>query len=452
MRLYLCWPLPRSFYGGIAREHVRKRQAEVGLRVASGPGWVHLGWIADPDRERYRIERRSDRGVDSDIANAAGTSERVWDRIGTARFGSFLLREPGVKGSFRVWAEPHGGAVPRVVGAADVEAVLGTPPVLAPQISSSWRTLFRPQIHGHYLNDHTVYRDVNGDWRLVGITSRTQGDFNAERYFAVGVSSEFPPSDEMREEAPVADFGEMAWAPHVVRHGGRWHMFWSPHALHQMESADGIHWRGHEVTLKAPYHRFFRDPMVFEVAPGQWLLYTTARGRYFSRVDVYQSFDLRSWQYIRAALETGPGSERNSPFASTESPNVCRVAGRCYLAVTYNNDSFFWPGILMLLRIWRNRASYNETLVFHSSCPYDFGSYRGRGRAPTLVARLDAHAPEFIENPETGEWSITTCGWPWVATRTSGEVAVASLTWREVEGSSAPESGQAQVTRSPNAE
>ncbi|MBW2237395.1 MAG: hypothetical protein JRG85_18650, partial [Deltaproteobacteria bacterium] len=104
---------------------------------------------------------------------------------------------------------------------------------------------------------------------------------------------------------------------------------------------------------------------------------------------------------------------------------------------TYNNDSFFWPGILMLFKTWRDRASYNDTLVLHADNPYDFGCYRGRRRTPNLVARLEAHAPEFVHHPERDDWHITTAGWPWVATLTSGEVAIAPLVWDEVSGSQA---------------
>jgi hypothetical protein len=279
------------------------------------------------------------------------------------------------------------------------------------------------------VNDHAIYRDGRGDWRLVGITSKSDGDFSAERYFAVGRSAEFPPRGEMEEEAPVADFGELAWAPCVVEHDGSYHLFWSPHALHQMSSPDGVAWRDHRVTLSAPFHRFFRDPMVLRVAESQWLLYSTARGRYYSRVDAYQSFDLCEWQYVGPALRCARGSERNSPFASTESPSVAVHEGRYYLALTYNNDSFFWPGILLRLKRWPNPASYNDTLVFHSDNPYDFGVYRGRRNAPTLLTRIEAHAPELVREPETGAWYVTTAGWPWVATLTSGEVALAPLEW-----------------------
>ena len=85
-------------------------------------------------------------------------------------------------------------------------------------------------------------------------------------------------------------------------------------------------WRkydGNPVMMEGPPGAFDEDgvwdPMVIKVAENQWLLYTTARGRYYSLVDIYQSFDLQEWQYIRTALHSGWGSERNSPFASTES-------------------------------------------------------------------------------------------------------------------------------------
>lgn len=411
VRWWLRRPLATGFYGSIARDAVRERQERTGVRAASGPGWVHLGWIADPEREAYVVERRE------------GGAWRAWER---ARLGSFLAAEGG---ELRVRARPHRGGAERVLGEARVEPDSGTPPLLRPRIAGPWRPLFRPREHGSYVNDHCVFRDARGGWRLVGITSRSDGDFAAERWFAVGASERFPPPEPMREEAPLADFGELAWAPHVIEADGRWHMLWSPHRLHQMSSENGIRWGEHRVTLDPPRHPFFRDPMVLEVAPGQWLLYTTARGRYFSRVDLYQSFDLEHWQYIRPALRTGWGSERNSPFASTESPTVVRHEGRFYLALTYNNDSFFWPGLLLLLKRWPGRASYNDTRVFHSANPYDFGLYRGPRHAPTQVARLEAHAPELILHPDTQEWWITTAGWPWAATLTRGEVAVAPLRW-----------------------
>jgi arabinan endo-1,5-alpha-L-arabinosidase len=434
MRWWIARRLAVGFYGSIGRGELHAHQERHGVRVAWGPGWIHLGWIADPERERYVIERR-ERGHGDSETHGDG-ARGGWRECGRARLGSFLFE--GAGGEFRVCAVPRAGFGGRAVGEDRVLGVVSAepepgpaPPICRPAIDGPWRPLFRPREHGRYVNDHTIYRDATGRWRLLGITSHSDGDFDAERWLAAASSDAFPPpaSETMREEPPVADFGELAWAPHVVRAGARWYLFWSPHRLHQMSSPDGIHWQDPRVTLDPPRHRFFRDTLVLEAAPGQWLLYATARGRYYSRVDCYQSFDLEHWQYIGPALRTGFGCERASPFASTESPTVVRHEGRFYLALTYNNGSFFWPGLLLLLRRWPGRASYNDTRIFHSENPYDFGVYRGPRRPSREIARLRAHAAELIHHPETGAWWITTAGWPWVATLTAGEVAVAPLRW-----------------------
>ncbi|MEJ5223545.1 MAG: hypothetical protein WHV44_03745 [Anaerolineales bacterium] len=412
LRIYVEAPLRTDFYSSLSRADIPAMQAQVGVRAVSGPGWVHLGWVADPQRETYLIERK------------AGES---WVREGEARFGSFLVR--GSSGVFRVLVQPRNGQA-RVLGEVTApDAGLDSPPMFIPRIAGAWQTLFLPRQYGLYINDHTVFQDAEGNWRLIGITSLTNGDYDREVYFAVGVSANFPPANGMTEQPPVADFGPLAWAPHVIREADGYHMFWSPHQLVQMTSPDGITWQDYRITMPAPYHKFFRDPMVLKVADGQWLLYTTARGAYFSQVDVYQSFDLEHWQYIRTALRSGWGSERNSPFASTESPFVTVYQGRYYLSLTYNNDSFFPSGLLLPFKIWLDPSTYNDTLVFHADNPYDFGEYRGRGRSPSLLTTLTAHAPEIVHHPETDAWYITTAGWPWVSTLTHGEAAVAPLEW-----------------------
>jgi hypothetical protein len=414
MRWYVESPLTTDFYASTLREAILPPQREISVQTVSGPGWIHLGWIADPEAETYRIEKRVD-----------GT----WSEIDRAEYGSCLLRDSG--GTFRVLRVPKNGGQPEALGEAVMDSTASPSQVFIPHITGEWTTLFRPEKSGHYINDHTVYQDAEGNWRLIGITSKTDGDYNQEKYFAVGVSADFPPANGMTEAEPIADFGELAWAPHVIRAGEKYHIFWSPHKLHQMESKDGILWENHEVTMPAPFHKFFRDAMVLQVAERQWLLYSTARSRYYSQVDLYQSFDLRTWQYIRTALSSSRGSERNSPFSSMESPFVVDYQGHYYLSLTYNNDSFFWPGILLLFGMWRNLASYNETLVFHSDNPYDFGIYRGRDNSPTFLTELKTHSPEFVYKPDTDSWYITTAGWPWVATLTSGEAAVAALEWQK---------------------
>ncbi len=416
LRLYLELPLDAGYYSSIPPQGIAAQRAQTGLKVAAGSGWIHLGWIADPRKETYRVEK---------------WDQDHWMSLGQTQFGSYL-HETSLTGKFRVVVLPKDGSQPKVLGEATAAPHSGPSPCYLPTISGPWQVIFKPQQNGSYINDHTLYQDQQGDWRVLGITDKSEGDFNHEVYFAAGVSPDFPPSQPMAETDPVADFGSLAWAPHVIQSGGKFHLFWSPHQLHQMESEDGIHWNRHRVTLSAPYHKFFRDPMVLQVAEDQWLLYTTARGAYFSQIDIYQSFDLETWQYIRTALHSTWGSERNAPFASMESPFVTCHQNHYYLSLTYNNDSFFWPGILLLFHIWLQPKTYNETLVFHAANPYNFGTYRGRNRSPTLLTQLEAHAPEIIFQPDTGQWYITTAGWPWAASLTNGEVACAHLTWHPI--------------------
>ncbi len=413
LRVYVESPLLTDFYSSIPKNMVHERQAEVGIRTTQGPGWTHLGWIADPDSETYRIDRQD------------GES---WQEVETAQFGSCLLHETG--GSYRVLAVGKKSGRLRLIGDVDTRMTdNSTPPLYKPVISGPWQLLFKPHDSGYYINDHAVYQDAVGDWRLVGITSKTDGDYNQEKYFAVGTSKDMPPSGGMQESAPVADFGELAWAPDVITEKGTYYMFWSPHRLERMTSADGITWGNKETVMPAPYHKFFRDAMIVKVTGGQWLLYSTARGLFFSEVDAYQSFNLKEWQYIGTALTSSWGSERNSPFASMESPFVMKYKERYYLSITYNNDTFFWNGLLLPFKIWLDRDSYNDTLIFSSANPYDFGNYSGKGNAPTLVTRLKAHAPEYVYVEDKDAWYITTAGWPWISSLTSGEAAIAPIRW-----------------------
>lgn len=408
-------PLSTDFYGSITRELAQKLQRQYKLKTVCGNNWIHLGWIADPDTEKYIIEIKDNNGT--------------WQQIGSSQFGSFLYRGNG--GQFRVIKINKKTKEQSVLGMAKAFSYHATASLYKPVITDNYRPLFKPQKHGYYINDHTIFKDSKGNWRLIGITSKTDGDPNAETYFAVAKGENFP-HNLMVEEEPVADVGDLAWAPHVVTHNNVYHMFWSPHKLHHMTSRDGIHWENHAVIMNAPYYKFFRDCMILQVSKDQWLMYTTARGLFFSQVDVYQSFDLEHWQYIRTALASSFGSERNSPFASMESPFVVKYNDGYYMSVTYNNDTLFIHGLLLLFKVWLDTESYNDTLVFYSDNPYDFGIYRGKKCSDQLITTLRAHAPEWVYVKDTNQWYITTCGWKWVATLTHGEVAIVPVMWQKV--------------------
>ncbi len=412
--IYVDLPLTTNFYSSIPKEMVQIRQRQHGIKTVTGNRWIHLGWIADPDNEEYIIEIE--------------TEGSIWKKIGTSQFGSFLYR--GTGGTFRVVKINKKTKVQAIVGYAKAFSTEKHSPIYRPVIASNYRPLFKPQQYGNYINDHTVFKDKQGNYHCVGITSKTDGNPDAEVYFAVSTSKKFPPENMMKEEKPIADVGDLAWAPHVIQHNSIYHMFWSPHRLHHMTSHDGIHWENHSVIMDAPFNKFFRDCMILQVAHNQWLMYVTARSTFFSQIDVYQSFNLVEWQYIRTALSSGWGSERNSPFASMESPFVVEYDNGYYLSFTYNNGTLFIHGLLLLFKVWPDVESYNDTLVVYSDNPYDFGIYRGKKRTKNLIAHLHAHAPEWIYVPQKNQWYITTCGWKWVATLTHGEVAIAPVKWQ----------------------
>ncbi|HSV96430.1 MAG TPA: hypothetical protein VLM75_05775 [Spirochaetota bacterium] len=414
VRMIIDLPAKTDLYSSIPRGKVPALQKKFGVKTAHGPGWIHLGWIAHPEKERYRVYRLDD-GAETPL--------------GETRYGSYLVENaaPGKRYTFRVLSDT--AAFDRTVSLVSSSAVAG--PVHAPRISSPWRPIFRPQKSGDYVNDHSIFRDRDGTWRLVGITAFGDGDYSREKYFAHGSSRAFPPppGEMMKEENPVADYGRLAWAPHVIRED-RFYMWYSPHRAYCAVSDDGRTWKDESDLSFLPYNPQFRDPMIIKAADGQWLMYATARDGYYSSIDIYQSFDLRHWQYIRPALSMAYGAELAGAQASTESPFVVRFRDRYYLSFTYNNGSFFWNPLLLTLKIWPEKESYNDTLVMQSHNPYSFGVYRGLRNPSSLVAGLRAHAPEYVQAGD--KWYITTAGWPWVASITSGEVAVAELAWDEI--------------------
>ncbi len=414
--------LKTSFYGSSPPSEIARLQRDVGVQATSGPTWIHLGWIADPRRERYRVLR-------------ADGQPTQWMPIAEPRLGSALLTglTPESRYTLRVEAIERATSKPRILGTVSVTTTSRGSPLERPVIASAWRTLFQPRRAGDYVNDHCLFRDGTGRWRLWGITGPGRGDYRREVRFAQGLleDSTTLETGEMVETRPVADYGEPAWAPHVVRGpDGTYHAYWSPHRAAHAVSTDGVTWKRVHDAIEVPYSWFFRDAMVFEVAPGQWLMYASARHWYFSRIDTYQSFDLDHWQYIGPAWTSSWGSERNAIVGSAESPFVVARKGNYYLSITYNNETGILPPIALVLGHWIGGSdSYNDTFVFPSDNPYWFGEYHGVQGALRPIARLRAHAPEYVYDDVTGRWYVSTAGWPMAATLTRSEVAIARLSW-----------------------
>ena len=86
-----------------------------------------------------------------------------------------------------------------------------------PYISGEWKPIFRPQVYGDYVNDHSLIKSLDGKWHLFGITSFS-GKPSGERYFAHGVGSSL--EDNFVEQKPVIDKGTLAWAPCAIEKDG----------------------------------------------------------------------------------------------------------------------------------------------------------------------------------------------------------------------------------------
>jgi hypothetical protein len=53
------------------------------------------------------------------------------------------------------------------------------------------------------------------------------------------------------------------------------------------------------------------------------------------------------------------------------------------------------------------------------------------GQPAEPAAKLEAHAPEYLVDPDTGQWYVTSCGWhgePF-GTVIPGSVAIRELDW-----------------------
>jgi len=62
--------------------------------------------------------------------------------------------------------------------------------------------------------------------------------------------------------------------------------------------------------------------------------------------------------------------------------------------------------------------------------PFDFGNYSGDD-ANEVAAKLAVHAPEYLVDPDTGQWYVTSCGWPgdFFQPVIPGSVAIRELDW-----------------------
>jgi hypothetical protein len=286
---------------------------------------------------------------------------------------------------------------------------------------SGWRPLFTPVRTGAYVNDHCVVRGPAGRWHVFGITKATPDVApHQERWFCHGSGASLA-GGAWKEHGRVCDFGTRAWAPSVAFDGERWVMLYGPDRLRAAVCDDDRLEDWHEVPCSltgGPLGAVLRDGMIFRLDDDSWLLYATGKRGREGAVSVSVSENLLDWRFVRFALRTAPSAPKQPPWAATESPFVFRREGRYWLSITYTTSG-------------AGPADYHDTLLFASGDPFDFGSYAGGEEG--LAGRLAAHAPEYLVDPDTGQWYVTSAGWPGEAfgTVAPGSVAIRELEWEE---------------------
>lgn len=245
-----------------------------------------------------------------------------------------------------------------------------------------------------YINDHTVFRDRDGTWHLIGITHPEPMDPLQERDLAhaTAPSLQGPWTKQPYAMSADATWGEtQLWAPHVIDHDGRYWMFVcaggqseNVYRLHLATSDDAFTWTRHADNPLVVDGFHARDPMVLRVGD-RWVMYYTATstptgGHHV--VKAVESDDLAGWSNERIVYTDPLEGTWGGP---TESPFVYPRDGLYYL--------FIGPDL----------PAYRRTRVLASDDPLRFS-------LDDQVGKVNAHAAEVVVDENGAEW-VTHCGW-----------------------------------------
>ena len=155
-----------------------------------------------------------------------------------------------------------------------------------------------------------------------------------------------------------------------------------------------------------------RDHFVLKVSDDEYLMYVVGVHQKCGAVSCFSSRDLITWQFEKFALTSGENAPLKPAWGAFESPFVIKKDGLYYLFVTYTDCS---------------SSNYNDTLVFCSEDPRNFGEYNGEADGVKPITKLSAHAGEILEY--NGKYYITTCGWNSMPNPNKGAVSIAQLEW-----------------------
>lgn len=242
-----------------------------------------------------------------------------------------------------------------------------------------------------YVNDHSLVQAPDGSWHLYGIFNREPMGADNEVRFVHAIAKEPTPSkwtDGSFLPAPppytfalAADPGigeSHLWAPHVMKSGARWLMFYNgggrddDHASIRLATSEDLYeWARASAAPLFEDYCAARDPMVIERDGVYSMYYTRCESLWHkvSGVALRTSTDLLHWSEPKMALTMGDDTLMpNSGYS--ESPFVFRRNGVWMLSITE------YP------RAW------DGTYLYRSADPTLFPT--------TPFAKLRAHAGEWL--------------------------------------------------------
>lgn len=278
-----------------------------------------------------------------------------------------------------------------------------------PKIVSDWKPLFKPEKCGSYVNDHTLIKDKENNWHLFGITCHSGGPEN-ERYFVHAKSDELYSDKLMDEIGIVINNGTRAWAPCAIENKGIYYMYYGPSPTKLDVSFELGHWMGHEIKMTGnPVLSSHRDHMIIR-ENSTWIMYVSGVKDGFGCISCHTSNDLINWQFSNYALTSSDNAPLNPAWGAFESPYIVKYNGMFYLFTTYTDCQY---------------KNYQNTFVFCSADPFNFGNYTGDNHSEIVIAEVKSHAGEIIL--DNGTYYITNCGWRNFGIPFEGGVAIAEL-------------------------
>lgn len=268
-----------------------------------------------------------------------------------------------------------------------------------------------------YLNDHTFFVGPGGDFHVIGISHTEAADPLFEVNLAHATTATLSRAGAWRKMPfAMGNSGPEShlWAPHVTRlengtlvavYCGGSYVDRRAYHIRMATSVDGFSWRRIGTLFSAGVDG--RDPMVMRLPDdGGWVMYYTGTVPNEVRDDVEHvtffrtSKDLLHWSPEGVAFVGG--SDGSCAGGPTESPFVVGRGGNFYL----------------FTGSWA--PSYDDTRVFVSTDPFDFGSVPS-GTAKR-VGTITSHAPEVVRDFD-GRWWVSSAGWG------RGGLTIAPLEW-----------------------